>query len=123
VILTIETGINDLVMIFCFCSRASGCCSLLNCYRLESSWEICYTQISTLVSVCHEGDAQGVCMQLSAALQHVEQDRPAQISRLSAQLQQAHADAEHAAAAAASAHAKECAVLEERAFSNLDQVG
>ena len=98
---------------------------MLEYYRQESPWEICYIQTNLCQWAMREvqEDEQGVRVQLSAALQHMEQGRSAQISRLSAQLQQAHADAEHAAAAAASAHAKECAEVEERAFNNLHQVG
>ena len=63
-----------------------------------------------------------VCVQLSAALQHLEQDRAAQTARLSAQLQEAHADAERALAAAAAAHADMYAELEERACRDLRKV-
>ena len=61
-------------------------------------------------------------MQLSAALQHLEQDRAAHIARLSAQLQEARADAQRASAAAAAAHADALAELEERAYKDLSQV-
>ena len=63
-----------------------------------------------------------MCVQLCAALQHLEQDRDAQTSRLAAQLEAAHADAERAAAAATTEHAKAYAELEERTYRDLHQV-
>ena len=63
-----------------------------------------------------------MCLQLSAALQHLEQDRAAETARLSAQLQEAHVDAERALAAAAAAHADMSAELEDSASTRLCQV-
>lgn len=67
-------------------------------------------------------DWECLCIQLCAALQHLEQDRDAQTARLVAQLEEVHADAERTAAAAAAEHAKAYAELEERAYRDLHQV-
>ena len=63
-----------------------------------------------------------LCAQLTAALQHLQQENAAWTAHVSAQLEQARADAERAAERAASAHAEELAVLREEAAANLLQV-
>ena len=62
-------------------------------------------------------------LQLSAALQHMEQDRAAQIAHLSAQLGQAQADAESTAAASSAAHSAEIAEMRASTAAELHQVG
>ena len=61
-------------------------------------------------------------MQLTAALQHLQQEFATRTAHLSAQLEQARADAECAAEHTASAHAEETAVLREEAAAKLLQV-
>lgn len=62
-------------------------------------------------------------LQLSAGLQHMEQDRAAQIAHLSAQLGQAQADAESTAAASSAAHSAEIAEMRASTAAELHQVG